>query len=131
MNIQVIGAGSWGLALARSLALSGHQVRLWCREEDNPQAMRDTRRNETFMPGVDIPASIVIDSDIDHDAEIAVFAVPSHVMRHVASHFTFSPATVRVSVAKGIENDTLLRMSEIITLMHGDVPVVALSGPSH
>lgn len=131
MNIQVVGAGSWGLALARSLALSGHSVRLWCREEDNPQAMRETRRNETFMPGINIPASIDISTEADPDAEIAVLAVPSHVMRTVVSHVRFSPRTIRVSVAKGIENETLLRMSEVIHVLSGDVPIVCLSGPSH
>ena len=132
MNIQVIGAGGWGLALTRRLALNGHAVRLWCREEDNPDALRDTRESPALLPGVLLPESVEIVRDIDPDADLAVYAVPSHVMRHAADKFRFSPRTPRVSVAKGIENDTLLRMSQVIAQVAPEGgPIVALSGPTH
>jgi len=132
MNIQVIGAGSWGLALARLLSLNGHKVRLWCREEDDPETMIQTRRSETFMPGVEIPEDIQISpEDYDPQADIAVLAVPSHVMRAAAERFEFSSKTIRVSVAKGIENDTLLRMSQVIEEVSGPCHITALSGPTH
>jgi glycerol-3-phosphate dehydrogenase (NAD(P)+) len=131
MNIQVIGAGSWGLALARHVACQGHAVRLWCREEDDPAKLRETRQSETFLPGVLLPDSVDVNPEVDHDADVAVLAVPSHAMRIVAGQFAFSPRTIRVSVAKGIENETMLRMSEVIREVNGPCPVVALSGPSH
>lgn len=132
MNIQVVGAGGWGLALTRRLALNGHAVRLWCRDEDNPDALRDTRESPALLPGVLLPPSVEVVRDIDPEVDLAVYAVPSHIMRHAAGTFRFSPGTVRVSVAKGIENDTLLRMSDVIAQVAPDGgPVVALSGPTH
>ena len=131
MRIQVVGSGSWGLALARLLARNEHEVHLWCREEDDPDKLRRTRESKAFLPGVKIPESIQIATEISPDVDIAVMAVPSHVMRHVAASLKFSPHTIRVSVAKGIENDSLLRMSEVIEEVAPGGPIVSLSGPSH
>ena len=131
MNAQVIGAGGWGLALARRLALNGHDVRLWCREEDNPDALRQTRLSPVFLPGVVLPESIDVSREIDADADLVVLAVPSHAMRNVAGQHAFSPKTILVSVAKGIENGSLLRMSQVIHEVSPGANVVSLSGPSH
>ena len=102
MLIQVIGSGSWGLALARGLALNDHEVRVWCRPEDNPDELRETRESKVFLPGVRIPESIVIDTESDSEAGMAVLAVPSHVMRAVLEKHRFKPDAIRVNVAKGI-----------------------------
>jgi glycerol-3-phosphate dehydrogenase (NAD(P)+) len=131
MNIQVIGAGSWGLALARLLALNGHQTSLWCRDEDKPDELRDTRHSAFFLRDVAMPDNLDVVREVDPDVDIAVFAVPSHVMRIVAKQYPLSANTIRVSVAKGIENESLLRMSEVIREVSGDCTVVSLSGPSH
>lgn len=131
MRIQVIGAGSWGLALARLLARNGADVRLWCREEDGPAVLRDTRQSPHYLPGIALPDSIDVDAEIDPDADIALLAVPSHVVRAAISMHRFSKRTIRLSVAKGIENETLLRMSEVIRATSGEVPIAVLSGPSH
>ena len=131
MRIQVIGGGSWGLALTRLLALNDHAVRLWCRAEDGPDTLRETRESKRFLPGVLLPDSVAIAPDVDRGAAMVVYAVPSHAMRAVVPRFTFDNAPIRVSVAKGIENDTLLRMSEVIAAEAPAGPVVALSGPSH
>jgi glycerol-3-phosphate dehydrogenase (NAD(P)+) len=130
-RIQVIGGGSWGLALTRLLALNNHAVQLWCRPEDDPDTLRETRESKRFLPGVFLPDSVTISPQVDADTEIVVYAVPSHAMRAVVPQFHFAANPVRVSVAKGIENDTLLRMSEIIGTLAPGSPVVALSGPSH
>jgi glycerol-3-phosphate dehydrogenase (NAD(P)+) len=131
MSIQVVGAGSWGLALARVLALNGEQVRLWVREEDGPDELRDTRQSPHFLPGVLLPESVDVSRDADPEAEMAVLAVPSHAMRAVTKALPFSESTIRVSVAKGIENGSLMRMDEVIRDVSGECPVTALSGPSH
>ncbi len=131
MRIQVIGGGSWGLALTRLLALNGHTVTLWCRNEDNPDELRATRESKLYLPGVLLPDAVQIESAVDGNAAMVVYAVPSHAMRAVVPQFEFDSTPIRVSVAKGIENNTLLRMSEIIGKLAPDSPVVALSGPSH
>lgn len=132
MQIQVIGGGSWGLAITRILALNGHAVQLWCRNEDDPESLRQTRESKTYLPGVPIPESVEIASTVNAAAEMVIYAVPSHAMRNVVPTFAFSHTPIRVSVAKGIENDTLLRMSEVIEAVSPDGgPVVSLSGPSH
>lgn len=131
MQIQVIGGGSWGLALTRVLALNEHNVQLWCRPEDDPDSLRETRESKKFLPGVFLPESVFIAPEVNPDAEMVVYAVPSHAMRAVVPRFIFNGHPVRVSVAKGIEEESLLRMSEIVALQAPGSPVVALSGPSH
>jgi len=131
MYIEVVGAGSWGLALARVLALNGHRVRLWCRDEDGPEQLRTQRMSPIYLPGVKLPESIEIAREDDPAVDIAVLAVPSHIMRAAAGRHRFSDKTILVSVAKGIENETLKRMSEVITEISGSRRIVVLSGPSH
>jgi len=131
MRIQVVGAGSWGLALARLVARNGHAVNISCRAEDGPDILRNERRSPHFLPGVTLPESITISEKADPDCEIAVLAVPSHAMRAVVGRMHFSPDTILVNVAKGIENDTLLCMHEVIEQTVPGSVVVTLSGPSH
>jgi glycerol-3-phosphate dehydrogenase (NAD(P)+) len=131
MNIQVVGSGSWGLAIARLLANNGHQVSVWCRLEDDPDTLRATRESKTFLPGIHLPESIDIVTETDPEVDIAVLAVPSHVMRIVTQNHSFSKDTILVSVAKGIENDTLQTMDEVLHEVYPSNPVVVLSGPSH
>lgn len=131
MYVQVVGSGSWGIALARLLANNGHRVRLWARDEDGPDLLRNERRSPHYLPGVLLPEAIEVSRETDPDAEAVVLAVPSHAMRPVVNAHRFSPEAIRINVAKGIENETLLRMDEIIREVHGPCPVVTLSGPSH
>jgi glycerol-3-phosphate dehydrogenase (NAD(P)+) len=131
MRIQVVGSGSWGLALARLVALNGHDVSVLCREEDNPEALRETRESPTYLPDVTLPESIEFVTVADPDVDIVVLAVPSQVTRMVVGMHRYSPETIRVTVAKGIEIKTLLRMDEVIQEVSGPCPVVVLSGPSH
>lgn len=131
MKIEVVGAGSWGLALARLLALKGHAVRLWAREEDGPDALRATRESPVYLPGVKLPESVEVVTETRPDSDMAVLAIPSHVMRSAVAEHRYSEKTILVSVAKGIENDTLMTMDEVIQEAAGPCRVVALSGPTH
>ncbi|MBI3119869.1 MAG: NAD(P)H-dependent glycerol-3-phosphate dehydrogenase, partial [Candidatus Hydrogenedentes bacterium] len=132
MRVQVIGSGSFGIALARLLARNGHGVALWCK--DNAAVLREKREDPAYLPGVVLPGVVEILDEGDElaaDAELAVLAVPSHAMRSVLGAVRLPDGAIRVSVAKGIENNTLMRMSEVIAETAPGGAVVALSGPSH
>ncbi len=117
--------------MARLLALNGNTVRLWGREEDRPDELRITRRSPLFVRDMVLPECVEVSRQVDPGSDMAVWAVPSHAMRGVVGELQFSPDTVRVSVAKGIENDSLQCMHEVIADVCGDCVVLALSGPSH
>jgi len=132
----VLGAGSWGTSLAIHLGGLGHGVRLWARDADLAHEMRVRRENSTYLPGLaltdDIAPTASLQTALD-GARYVVLAVPSHGLRavlHQAAPF-MSPGAVIVSAVKGIETDTLLRMSQVIAEeTAGRHAVVALSGPS-
>ena len=136
-TIAVLGAGSWGSALAVHLARTGHdEVRLWARDADLAALMNNTRVNATYLPGIEFPRSLRSTHDIADavdGATIIVAAVPSHGMRAVvraAAPYVGSGATL-VSAAKGLEAGSLLRMSEVLQEeIPGAAAVVVLSGPS-
>ncbi len=135
-SVAVVGAGSWGTALAIHLARCGHDVRLWVREPELLEAMRKTGENTIFLPGFRLPDAVRPCATFDealHDARLVLSAVPSHGTRQVlrtAAPFLDPSATI-VSATKGLELDTLLRISEVIAEELGDRHrVVVLSGPS-
>lgn len=139
MRIAVLGAGSWGTTLAVLLTEKSHQVRLWSYKEKDAEIVRTTRENPSFLPGIWIPESIAVTSnlrDAVDGAEMVVAAVPSQYLRSVMVQIRNEPWSARlvVNVAKGIENGTLMTMSE---MLHDAVPalpdnnVATLSGPSH
>jgi glycerol-3-phosphate dehydrogenase (NAD(P)+) len=135
-TIAVLGAGSWGTALSVHLAKQGHQVRLWGRDEKLVDEMRARMANAVYLPDVTLPKGVSVTFDLmqalDH-ADLVVLAVPSHgcraVLRAAAPHI--KPGATMISATKGLEAETLLRLSEVITEEVGPAhPVVALSGPS-
>ncbi|MBP7569594.1 MAG: NAD(P)-dependent glycerol-3-phosphate dehydrogenase [Acidobacteria bacterium] len=134
--IGILGAGSWGTALAVHLARTGHQVRLWAREAEIVEQLRDRRENETFLPGIAVPPSVEPCGGFDRaldGAGLVLVAVPSHGVRDVLRGAAplLPPGAVIVSVTKGLEPGTLLRPSEVIAQEAGrGHPVVVLSGPS-
>jgi glycerol-3-phosphate dehydrogenase (NAD(P)+) len=136
MNISVMGTGGWGTALAVLLQSNGHKVTLWGRLKEEVEPIIAAGENRAFLPGVKIPQEIIVTLDTKaalRDAELVVLAVPSHGMRPICESLRsyLSPGTPLVSVAKGIENDSGARMSQVITdVLHTD-RVVVLSGPSH
>jgi glycerol-3-phosphate dehydrogenase (NAD(P)+) len=135
-EMTVLGAGSWGTALAAHLAHIGHQVRLWSIEATVVADIRERRLNTLYLPGVTMPASVEPTTDLQAalaHSGMVVAAVPSQAMRAVIRQAAplMAPGAIVVSVAKGLELDTLLRMSQVIAQeTAGRHPVAALSGPS-
>ena len=135
----VLGAGSWGTALGLLLNENGHEVNLWEFDADQVEAVRRDHENRKFLPGVPVPDEIHITSELGRalcEREAVVFAVPSHVVRGVAreARSLVSPEALVVNVAKGIENGTLMRMSEVLS-EELERPraqrIASLVGPSH
>ena len=137
-RLSVIGAGSWGTALAIVLAPRFEEVRLWVYEADLAERMRRTRQNDVFLPGVVLPANVGVRTQLAEaleNAGIVLGVMPSHHARRVYSAMLdfVTPGMLFVSATKGIENGTLLRMSEVIAQVIGPgfAPRVAvLSGPT-
>jgi glycerol-3-phosphate dehydrogenase (NAD(P)+) len=132
----VLGAGSWGTALAIHLGTVGHDVTLWGRDRHLIDEMGARRANPTYLPDITFPAPLRPVSSIGEaldGARYVIVAVPSHGLRSVVADASphISPDAVLVSATKGLEIDSLQRMSEVIAAETGGRnPVVALSGPS-
>jgi len=132
----VLGAGSWGTALAVHLARAGHDVRLWARDTAFVAALDEARVNRRYLPAVPLPEQIRLTDSLDTAvtaAKFVVVAVPSHGVRAVVDGAisSMAPGTIVVSAAKGIEVDSLQRMSEVIAEASWQrCPIVVLSGPS-
>ena len=135
-SVTVLGAGSWGTALAVHLARAGHQVHLWARDAALVGEIQARRANAVYLPGVALPNGISVTNslaDAVAGRELVVSAIPSHGCRPVIHSAVphLAPGAVIVSATKGLETDTLLRMSEVIGQeVAGAHPVVVLSGPS-
>ena len=135
-TIGVLGSGSWGSALAMHLARTGHDVRLWARDAGLAATMAALRENPAYLPGLPFPPRLMPTAslcDAITGAQIIVMAVPSHGLRAVsraAAPLMPGGATL-VSAAKGLEEGTLLRMSEVLRAeLAGVGAIVVLSGPS-
>jgi glycerol-3-phosphate dehydrogenase (NAD(P)+) len=136
MNVTVIGTGGWGTALAVLLHGNGHKVTLWGRLKEEVEPIMVAGENKTFLPGIKIAKEIVLTLDAKsalRGTELVVLAVPSHGMRPICEKLRdYLPTDVPVvSVAKGIENGTGARMSEVIAEVLKTEHIVVLSGPSH
>jgi glycerol-3-phosphate dehydrogenase (NAD(P)+) len=138
-RVTVLGGGSWGTTLALVLHDNGHQVVTWEFDPEQVETVMNDGENRKFLPGVPLPASIEITNDLSASldgAEAVVFAVPSHVVRVVAGNAAamIPDGTHVVNVAKGIENETLMRMSEVLAheLNRPETAgISSLVGPSH
>jgi glycerol-3-phosphate dehydrogenase (NAD(P)+) len=135
-RIGVLGSGSWGTALAVHLAGTGHEVRLWARDAALASDMAASRVNATYLPGITLPSALTPTSDIKSavdEAQFVVIAVPSHGVRDVAraADAWLPQSCAIVSATKGIEEGSLLRMSQVLRaeLPHAG-EIVVLSGPS-
>lgn len=138
-KVGVLGAGSWATALSRLLARLGHLVRVWSIFPEQVREINETRENSQYLPGVAIPPGVEATVDLEKtlaDAEVVLFGVPSHAFREVLRKaLPYLPAkSIIINVAKGIEEESLCRMSTVFAGEAGEDLLeryVALSGPSH
>ncbi|NOZ19919.1 MAG: NAD(P)-dependent glycerol-3-phosphate dehydrogenase [Planctomycetes bacterium] len=134
MNITVLGDGGWGTTLAILLSQKGNKVTLWGNFPDYIERLRAIRENEKFLPGIRLPKEMALTHSIEEalqDAELTVAAIPVVYLRATMEKIApYRPHPV-VSIAKGIENKTLLLASQVIADVIGDVPMATLLGPSH
>ena len=137
INIGVLGAGTWGVALARMLSNAGHSVQIWSAIEQEIDNLIQTRRHPNF-PDTELPAIITYTKNMQEvctGKDLLVFAVPSPYVRATARQAApfVTDHQIIVDVAKGIEQDTFYTMSEIIAdeLGNPHIKIVALSGPTH
>lgn len=137
MKIAVLSDGGWGTSIAFLLCDIGHEVTMWGPFPDYIQEMKESRENTRFLKGYTLPESLKLEESIEKavaDAEILVLASPSQFMRGCLEQlkpFYKKEQHTLVDLAKGIENGTLYRMSEVSEDVLGDCNYVALSGPSH
>ena len=135
MRITVVGSGGWGTALALLLLENGNDVTLWSYHQAESDAMRE-KRESPMLKGVPLPEELKFTTDLAavKGCRLVVLATPSFAVRTTAAKLKdlLDPGTILVSVSKGIEKDTSLRLSQVIEEEIGDkCPVVVLSGPSH
>lgn len=138
MRVTVLGAGSFGTALAKLLCENGHFVRLWCHREEQAREIRERGENALYLPGICLPPTIAPTSEMHEaveGAEMVVVAVPSHVVRSVTQEARpwLGNCAWIVNAAKGVEESSLLRMSQVIEHVLGAEyasRIAVLSGPS-
>ncbi|KGR79562.1 NAD(P)H-dependent glycerol-3-phosphate dehydrogenase [Ureibacillus manganicus] len=138
-NVTVFGAGSWGTALAIVLAENGHRTLLWTHREDQANEINIKHTNKKYLPETILPTELTATSDletaVDH-ASIFVMAVPTKAIREVCGNMskTLNKKALFIHVSKGIEPDSLMRISEILESCLPEEfvsDIVVLSGPSH
>ena len=137
-QVAVIGAGSWGTALAMIAARNQHRVRLWAREPEVAGEINRIHKNPIYLSDFELPENIHATTDIETaiaEADFAFLVVPSHAMRETLTRLRpfLNSDLVLVSAAKGVENNTLMRMEEVAAdVLQQDMHsrYVALSGPS-
>lgn len=135
-KVCVLGAGSWGTALARVLAVNGHAVTVWSIDPKEVEMLNACHEQKDKLPGVILPEDVEITGDMGEavqEREMLVIAVPSPFVRSTSKALSayYKEGQVIVNVAKGIEEDTLMTMTDIISDEIPTATVAVLSGPSH
>ncbi len=136
-RIAILGAGSWGTALAVWLAARGQSVTLWGHDPEHIRCLRDTATNDKYLPGVLLPPNVAPVADLAAVAgtDLVVFVTPSRALREVAGRLhdaaCIAPDATLLSCTKGIEYGTGARMSQILAECLPGHAVAVLSGPSH
>lgn len=132
----VLGGGSWGTALARELANKGIDTTLYIRDEKQVDELKSTGMNNKYLPGVELPNNLKYTSDFDEairESKFIISAVPTDAVRETFKKLSgkLDKDTIIINVAKGIEQGTLMRISEISKELLSENRFVALSGPTH
>ncbi len=135
-KIGVLGGGSWGTALAILLGKKGLDVDIWLRDEKQVDEIIKSGENKKYLPKVKLPENLNVMTDVEKaifNKDIILLAVPTHGVRGTLMNFKkyINKDQVIVNVAKGIENDTLMRISEIVKEILPENKYAVLSGPSH
>ena len=135
-NIAVMGAGSWGTALAVILSKAGHNVALWTRSKEDAEIIAYEKENKKYLPGIIIPDKISCCTDPGEalrNKEVIVLAIPSQHIRENLKDIAglLEPGNIVVSAAKGIEEKSLMRISQVISSEVPKLKVAVISGPSH
>ena len=135
IKITILGSGGWGLALACTCDRLGHKVTVWSAFSDEIDAIRRTGELKAKLPGVQIPKSVDLTTDIScvTGADIVLIGIPSAFVRSVCNQAKpyMSAESILLSTAKGLESGTLKRMSEVISEVYPDNKIAVMSGPSH
>lgn len=136
MKIAIIGSGGWGSALAALIAGSGRECSLWSWQEEESERLRADGENRAFLPGVPLPRTIFYTHRLGEavrKADIIVSAVPSHAVRATARALCehISPGQIILNVSKGLEKDSFLRLTQVISEELPGRPIAVMSGPSH
>lgn len=139
MKVAVLGAGGWGTTLAILLHYNGHEVTLWEYKKSYAKELSKTRFNHLYLPGIHIPNEIKITNDLEESCfnkNLIILAIPTQHIREIIKKIDYSliKNSILVSVAKGIENKTLLTVSQIISDVFPRIEknqLSVLSGPSH
>src|ERR1035441_1788492 len=137
-DLAIVGAGSWGTALAVVLATRFPRIRLWVYEKDLAERRRPTRINDVYLPGFSLPADVTVETDFAAalaGAAMVLSVMPSHLVRPIYGQMLpcLDPSMVFVSATKGLENGTLLRASQVIRdCVSGSFEprVAVISGPT-
>lgn len=132
-HVTVLGAGSWGTALASLLGSRGVRVQFWGRDQDLMSRIKYSRRNDRYLPEVELPSEVMVTSDLRslQPSDAALVVVPSKGFGAVMKSVAGLDLGVLVSCTKGIELDSGFRMSELMSAACPNVPVAVLSGPNH
>jgi len=136
VKVCVIGAGSWGTAMAVHLAGLGRNVTVWNKFEEEIERIKSAGENEKYLPGIKIPGNISFTTDMSEatkEAELIVFALPSPLVRAVSKELSkcVSNGQVIVNLSKGLEKGSLKRLSEVLSEEIPQGRIVVMSGPSH
>lgn len=136
MRVGVIGGGSWGTALARELANKNIDTKIYIRNKDQYETMKEYHINKRYLADVILPESLKLTNDLDEcilDKDFLILAVPTSSVRSLMEDLSgkISKDVILVNVAKGIEVKTLKRISEIVSEFFPENKFVALSGPTH
>ena len=131
----ILGAGSWGTALAWLWGKDERSVSLWGHDGDRAARMRETRENSDYLPGLKLPESVRVTSALSDctGADLIVFATPSTALRKVATQLREAIGDIRavlLSCVKGIEHGTGMRMSQVLSELFPEQKIAVLSGPN-